>query len=140
MNYICIHTKDQDLAESFKIFFEGKYHIQFISERNELEDYIRNPECKCQVMIYDAVNPTGEDVKFLNEFKSAFPEIKILICYVYFEERRFSEDLLASTVDDIVYKPFDFGEVDRRLQQLLMPPASGNDSSAPHRHSYEYDH
>ncbi len=120
MNYLCIHTNDQDLADSFQLFFEGKYQISMIPSREFLLEYLRSPECRCQVLIYDAVNPSGDDIRFLKRLKQTFPHLKILICYVYFEERQFSEDLLASTVDDIVYKPFDFGEVDRRLQQLIV--------------------
>lgn len=120
MNYLCIHTRNQDLAESFQIFFEGKYQIHILPDREHLLEYLQSPECKCQVLIYDAEDPSGDDIRFLNQLKKSFPQLKVLICYVYFEERRFSEDLLASTVDDIVYKPFDFGEVDRRLQQLIV--------------------
>ncbi len=127
MQYICLYTDDVDLADSFKIFFEGKYLIRFIPERKDLQAHLSSSDCQCQALIFDAVNPTDNDVRYLHELKDNFPHLKILISYVYFEEKRLTEKLLATNVDDIIYKPYDFGEVDRRLQQLL--------SAGAHSHS-----
>lgn len=121
MNYICLYTTDTDLAEAFQLYYEGKYRIKRIAEKSDLLKYLGSPECKCQVLIFDSSNPTAQDFHFLDKIKQAFPELKVIISYVYFEEKNFSESLLATHVDAILYKPFDFGEVDRRVQKLIQP-------------------
>jgi len=144
MEYICLHTDDVDLADSFKIFFEGKYLIRFIPIRTDLGVHLASRDCRCQALIFDAVSPTEEDVQYLRQLKAEFPHLKIIISYVYFEEKRLTERLLASHVDDIIYKPYDFGEVDRRLQQLLdarnsspsVQNGSSNNDGASHLPGY----
>ena len=131
MNYLCLYTIDDDLADAFRLFYEGKYLIRRISEHDELEAHLRSPECKCQALIYDSGNPRAEDFYFLDNIKQKFPKMKVIISYVYFEEKIFSETLLASHVDAILYKPFDFGEVDRRLQQLLRNGSVEGQSNIP---------
>ena len=119
MQNICLYTHDQDLAESFKIFFEGKYLIRFIPDREDLREHLGTDDCQCQALVYDAVSPTSRDVEIVHDIKTQFTNLKILMSYVYFEEKRSSEKFLANNVDGILYKPYDFGEVDRRLQSLL---------------------
>lgn len=120
MQYICLYTHDKDLAESFKIFFEGKYLIRFIPVREDLAEHLSSDDCQCQGLVYDAVSPTSRDVEIVHTLKKEFPDLKVLMTYVYFEEKQSSEKLLANSVDGILYKPYDFGEVDRRLQSLLV--------------------
>jgi len=122
MKQICIYTEDTDLAESFRLFFEGKYHIELIRTTSEAEQYLNDPACECRAFIYDAINPSDEDLEFIKRMKSKFPALNIMVCYVYFEEKHISETLLASQVDAIIYKPFDLGEVDRQLQKLFTKP------------------
>jgi len=119
MHYLCLYTIDDDLAESFRIFYEGKYLIRRIEEKPELYKHLRSEDCQCQLLIFDPGNPDMEDFKYLEDIKEIRPSIKIIVSYVYFEEKNFSEKFLASHVDAILYKPFDFGEVDRRIQKLL---------------------
>lgn len=119
MQYICLYTHDKDLAESFKIFFEGKYLIRFIPDREDLREHFATDDCQCQALVYDAVSPTSRDVEIVHEIKKHFTDLKVIMTYVYFEEKRSSEKFLANNVDGILYKPYDFGEVDRRLQSLL---------------------
>lgn len=126
MQYICLYTNDEDLAESFKIFFEGKYLIRFFPKREDLDTHLQGKDCRCQALIYDAVSPTSKDVKYLHQLRKTLPTLKIIISYVYFEEKRSTERLLANNVDSIIYKPYDFGEVDRRLQSLLLPSHNGD--------------
>ncbi len=144
MQFICLYTDDVDLADSFKIFFEGKYLIRFIPEREDLHNHLSSEDCQCQALIFDAINPTDADVQYLSKIKQSFPYLKIIISYVYFEEKRLTERLLANHVDDIIYKPYDFGEVDRRLQQLLVRnndhhslDTNFEDSSNSHYSKYE---
>ncbi|MBS1271116.1 MAG: hypothetical protein MAGBODY4_00245 [Candidatus Marinimicrobia bacterium] len=129
MNYLCLYTIDDDLAESFRIFYEGKYVVLRIEEKSELYKHLRSEECQCQLLIFDPGNPTMKDFQYLEEIKHIRPDIKIIVSYVYFEEKNFSEEFLASHVDAILYKPFDFGEVDRRIQKLLHP--AQQDESIP---------
>ncbi len=126
MQYICLYTHDKDLAESFKIFFEGKYLIRFIPVRENLIDHLGSDDCQCQALVYDAVSPTNQDVQIVREIKQGFHHLKVLVSYVYFEEKQSTEKLLAKNVDGILYKPYDFGEVDRRLQRLLVDTNSNN--------------
>lgn len=119
MQYICLYTHDKDLAESFKIFFEGKYLIRFIPDREDLREHFSSDDCQCQALVYDAVSPTSLDVEIVHDIKQNFTDLKVLMTYVYFEEKRSSEKFLANNVDGILYKPYDFGEVDRRLQSLI---------------------
>ena len=119
MNQLCIYTEDTDLAESFGLFFEGKYEIQLIKTTSEAEKHLNSPDCQCRAFIYDAINPSDEDLGFIRRMKHAFPDLSIVVCYVYFEEKHISESLLASQVDAIIYKPFDLAEVDRQLQKLF---------------------
>ena len=119
MQYICLYTHDNDLAESFKIFFEGKYLIRFIPDREDLREHFGTDDCQCQALVYDAVSPTSRDVEIVHDIKKHFSNLKVLMTYVYFEEKQSSEKFLANNVDGILYKPYDFGEVDRRLQSLL---------------------
>lgn len=119
MQNICLYTHDKDLAESFKIFFEGKYLIRFIPDREDLREHFGADNCQCQALVYDAVSPTSRDVEIVHDIKKHFTDLKVLMTYVYFEEKRSSEKFLANSVDGILYKPYDFGEVDRRLQSLL---------------------
>ncbi len=129
MKYICLYTDDVDLADSFKIFFEGKYLIHYIPNREELRSHLESADCNCQALIFDAVNPTEKDVRYLHEIKESEPDLVIIMSYVYFEEKKLTEKLLASNVDDIIYKPYDFGEVDRRLQNLMSPSNPSNSKS-----------
>lgn len=141
MEYICLHTNDVDLADSFKIFFEGKYLIRFIPTRTDLSVHLASRDCRCQALIFDAINPTEEDVQCLRQLRAQFPHLKIIISYVYFEEKRLTEQLVATHVDDIIYKPYDFGEVDRRLQQLLAAhPVKNNVSNGQSSHLHRYPH
>ncbi len=122
MNHICIYTEDIDLADALKIFFEGKYQITVLHSTEEAEEHLEVPSCQCKVFIYDAINPTNSDLHYLKRLKKAHPNLKIIICYVYFEEKHISESLLAAQVDAIIYKPFDLAEVDRQLQKMMMEP------------------
>jgi len=122
MNQICIYTEDRDLAESFEIFFEGKYQIKVLGSAEDATRHLSMPECQCKVFVYDAINPSNNDINYLKHLKKAHGDLKIVICYVYFEEKQISESLVASQVDAIVYKPFDLAEVDRQLQKLMIPP------------------
>lgn len=124
MNQICIHTEDTDLAEAFEIFFEGKYQIKVLGSAEDATRHLSMPDCQCKVFIYDAMNPSNNDINYLKRLKKAHADLKIVICYVYFEEKQISESLLASQVDAIIYKPFDLAEVDRQLQKLTAPPVS----------------
>lgn len=128
MEYICLYTNDADLSESFKLFFEGKYLIRSIPDREDLLSHLSSDDCQCQSLIFDAINPTEKDVDVLSEIKKNLPSIKIIISYVYFEEKRLTEKLLAKYVDEIIYKPYDFAEVDRRLQSLLKETHHSVDS------------
>lgn len=121
MHYLCLYTIDDDLAESFRIFYEGKYLVRRITEKPELYEHLGSEDCQCQLLIFDPGNPTMQDFQYLEDIKRMRPAIRIIVSYVYFEEKNFSEEFLASHVDAILYKPFDFGEVDRRIQKLLHP-------------------
>jgi len=128
MEYICLYTNDIDLSDSFKLFFEGKYLIRPIPDREDLLAHLSSDDCQCQALIFDAINPTEKDVEVLSEIKKNLPSIKVIISYVYFEEKRLTEKLLAKYVDEIIYKPYDFAEVDRRLQALLEKKHQSIDS------------
>jgi len=121
MHHFCLYTNDFDLAESFKIYFEGKYVIEHLQSHDALIQHLSDKQCRCQALIYDAVNLDESDIKFLTQVHEEIPELAVIICYVYFEEKKLSEKLLAAQVQAIIYKPFDFGEVDRQVQKLLSP-------------------
>lgn len=120
---VLIIENDRDLAESIKLFLEDSYRVYVTRDPKKISDIIvrRN----IQLVLTDIDIPNCELQQQLSMIKSAHPDVKIIVMYMFLDEEELMEQLLFQCADDYIFKPFDADVLKRKLDRLLPAKAAG---------------
>lgn len=120
---VLIIENDRDLAESIKLFLEDSYQVYVTRDPKKISDIIvrRN----IQLVLTDIDIPNCELQQQLSMIKSAHPDVKIIVMYMFLDEEELMEQLLFQCADDYIFKPFDADVLKRKLDRLLPAKAAG---------------
>ena len=120
---VLIIENDHDLAESIRLFLEDSYRVYVTRDPNKICDIITRR--KIQLVLTDIDVPNSSIQQQLSDIKSACPEIKIIVMYMFIDEEELMEQLLFQSADDYIFKPFDADVLRQKLDRLLPAKATG---------------
>ena len=120
---VLIIENDHDLAESIRLFLEDSYRVYVTRDPLKISDIISRR--KIQLVLTDIDVPNSSIQKQLSNIKSTYPDVKIIVMYMFLDEEELMEQLLFQCADDYIFKPFDADVLRQKLDRLLPAKAPG---------------
>ena len=120
---VLIIENDRDLAESIRLYLEDSYRVYITKDPSKVHDFITRH--KVQLVLTDIDIPSSALQEQLSCIKSANPDIKIIVMYMFLDEEELMEQLLFQTADDYIFKPFDADVLKQKLDRLLTVKPTG---------------
>ncbi len=118
---IAVFVKEELLETLLREFF--KFHIKaetkFFYEETTLIAYLSESQSFCHIILLAFQGKVEKELEFLKQIKSFARESKILAMLNYMQNIDIACYFEAGA-DDIIFKPFTFGELKARLIRLLQ--------------------
>jgi len=108
---------DPDLAEGIRIYLEDSYQVYLISDSADLDGCLAS--FHAYLLLTDIDTADINTMHQLQNIKSAHPEMKIIMMYMFPDEEESREKSVLSAADDSISKPFSASVLKYKLDQLL---------------------
>ncbi len=109
---------DPDLAEGIRIYLEDVYQVYILAEPADLNTHLRRYHVD---LLLTDIDTTGiNQLQQLQLIKSVFPDLKIIVMYMFLDEEERREKSVLNTADDFISKPFSASVLKYKLDQLLV--------------------
>ena len=114
---VLILEKDQDLADSIRVFLEDAYPVYIINDPSKLVSHIKKYGIKLLVTDLDYSNHDLQSN--LHELRLSIPGIKIILMYMFLDDENRKSHTLLKEADDYIFKPFDADVFRYKVDKLL---------------------
>lgn len=112
-----IVDRDSEVGRSIQEFFQDDYEVFFLDDGTEIISTI--DKRKIELLLTDIDIPNIYIYNLLPQLNALFPELRIIIMYVYCDYTQEMENTIRRMVDAIYLKPFDLLELKKRIDILL---------------------
>jgi len=121
---VLILENDNDLANSIRLFLEDTYRVYIIQDASKLIQYLK--KFKINLLVTDVDIPHPDFEKFLHFTKNNHPNLKIILMYMFLDEKEHKGKSILNKADDHIFKPFDADLLKKKLDRLAAVPISQN--------------
>ena len=127
MKTIVMYSPDVDFCMSLTLYFQDKYVVVTTTEGNTLPSLVETH--KPSLVIVDAL-PTSWILHLFDTWKTAYPEMRVMLFRVWRYEDRKREAMIHKSIDFVLYKPIDIEFVAHIVDGLFEVPGEQTSSSA----------
>jgi DNA-binding response OmpR family regulator len=118
---VLVFIDDPDLAESIRLYLEDSYQVYLLSDPVDLKIYLAR--YNINILLTDLDTTGVGQLQQLPGIKSEYPQLKIIVMYMFLDEEERKEKPVLNVADDIILKPFSAGVLKYKLDRLLLPAA-----------------
>jgi DNA-binding response OmpR family regulator len=110
---------DPDLAEGIRIYLEDSYDVYIVTDPADLNTHLASYHV---ALLLTDIDTTGiNQLQQIQSIRSAYPDLKIIVMYMFLDEEERREKSVLSAADDSISKPFSASVLKYKLDQLLVP-------------------
>ena len=110
---------DPDLAEGIRIYLEDSYHVYIVADPADLNTHLASYHV--DLLLTDLDTSALNQLQQLQSIRSACPDLKIIVMYMFLDEEERREKSVLSVADDFISKPFSASVLKYKLDRLLLP-------------------
>jgi len=114
---ILVADSDKDICRSLYEFFKDDYEVFLVYDGKDVLQLIS--ENNIELLLTDLNIPNVYIYNLLNKIKEKFPELPIIIMYVYCDSTQEMEDTIRKIASAFFRKPFDLNELKKRIELLV---------------------
>lgn len=114
---ILIFSSDSDFCRSLALLFQSMYEVYFTTYVDELLQIIK--EKKINLVIADSFVSDGTVYPFIHTARVQYPNLHIVLLYVYKFSNIDLEKKYRQHVDVLFYKPVDINQLTNVINGLL---------------------
>jgi len=115
---VMVFTDDADLAEGIRLYLEDSYQVYVLSDPVDLKLYLAR--YRIDLLLADCDTTSVAEGQQISELKTEYPQLKIVIMYMFLDEEERCEKSVLSTADDFILKPFSASVLKYKLDHLLQ--------------------
>lgn len=113
---ILIYSPDLNFCFSLSMLFQDRYNVITTTNPGMLERFVA--DYSADLVVVDAV-PSEKMIERLDGLKAINARLPIIMIYVYSQKEMMLDSAIRRHVDSVFYKPFDVGDMSRRIAELL---------------------
>jgi DNA-binding response OmpR family regulator len=113
---ILVADNDPEVGKSICEFLRDEYAVYMIDDGNQIPCCIE--EHKIDILLTDINISNVYFYSLISTIKEKFPQLVIIIMYVYCDYTQEMEKTIRKLADAIFFKPFNLNELKRRIQLL----------------------
>lgn len=113
---ILIYSPDLNFCFSLSMLFQDRYNVITTTNPGMLETFVG--EYAADLVVVDAV-PSEKLIERLDGLKALNKCLPIIMIYVYSQKEIILDSTIRRHVDSVFYKPFDVGDMSKRIAELL---------------------
>ena len=115
---ILVADRDVDVGNSIREFLKDDYEVFFVDDGQKIIPYIK--KYQIDLILTDIEISNIYFFNLITEIKQHYPNIPVLIMYVYCDYTQEIEETIRRVADAIFLKPFDLQELRKRIDTLLL--------------------
>ncbi len=115
---ILVADRDVDVGNSIREFLKDDYEVFFVDDGQKIIPYIK--KYQIDLILTDIEISNIYFFNLITEIKQLYPNIPVLIMYVYCDYTQEIEETIRRVADAIFLKPFDLQELRKRIDTLLL--------------------
>ena len=116
MKKIFVLNNDPEMCCSLALIFRDRYDVISITNTEDVRSILGH--VRIDLILADVDTPKGNIIQNLRWVKENFPNIRIVMFYIYFQDREMEEGVIE-IADACIQKPFDHEEVLEVLEEEL---------------------
>lgn len=113
---ILLYSPDLNFCFSLSVLFQDRFNVVTTTNLAMVQSFIGS--YSASLVMLDAV-PAQSLVERVDAIKQTAGEIPIILMYVYNARDAEFDRQIREKVDSVFYKPFEIGEISRRISELL---------------------
>ena len=110
---------DPDLAEGIRIYLEDSYQVYIVAHPADLNTHLTSYHV--DLLLTDLDTSGINELEQVQSIRSAYPDLKIIVMYMFLDEEERREKSILSAADDFISKPFTASVLKYKLDRLLLP-------------------
>ncbi len=114
---ILVVDNDPDVGLSIQEYLRDEFDVYFVQDGKQIIPTIQKNQI--DLILTDIHIPNVYIYNLLSQIRNSFPDIPIILMYVYFDYTQEMEATLRRMADALFLKPFDLDELRKRIQLLL---------------------
>ena len=114
---ILVVDKDPDVGLSIQEYLKDDYDVYFVQDGKQIIPTIQKNNI--DLILTDIDIPHVYIYNLLSQIRNSFPDIPIILMYVYFDYTQEMEATLRRLADALFLKPFDMDQLKKRIEMLL---------------------
>ncbi len=119
---ILVVDKDPDVGLSIQEYLRDDYDVFFVQDGKQIIPTIQKNNI--DLILTDIHIPNVYIYNLLSRIRNSFPDIPIILMYVYFDYTQEMEATLRRMADALFLKPFDLDQLKNRIKLLLAEKES----------------
>lgn len=114
--HILLYSPDIDLCASLLMYFKESYSITVTSQFHFITGILNSLKFDLLFLDHEPTVNMSDEIDYIHK---TFPELKVIMTYVFKNGTHTLEEGIKDKVNAIFYKPFDLQEVSKRIDNLL---------------------
>jgi DNA-binding NtrC family response regulator len=116
MKKILIINNDPEMCCSLALILRDRYDVVSLTDTEDVKILLQH--IKVDLILADVDTPKGDIIKILFGVKKHFPDINIVMFYIYFGNREMEEKVFEIS-DACIHKPFDNEDIIEVIEERL---------------------